>query len=519
MVIIFHSPGHTYLLLCVIVLLFFFGEFPFCHSFSLNSNKFPNSDEFYFKIRNERDILQQPKRSSKYFQNFFQIEKNAIPFKNLQKSYALPKGTIHPKKEDAFRLLTGKENTKKSSKKDKVFRTKDKDLHIEIETVKENRLNQGGKMLEIDCEEEIQEIDGEEISTLTDNLGKSAVILVRPYLDENIGSVARGMLNFGLTDLRLVNPFCNHTSVNARARSSGADAVLEEATVYDTIEDAVSDLTHVFATSARLRDRTIRIDTPDQAVEQALHLITQHNEKSQQTRNNNYNRINSSEVDNDRQNDLVQASDYEIMNVGFMFGSERNGLSNEELTYANSLVVIPAHPNFSSLNLAMAVNIIGYEFWSQLCKYLETQRQIAYLKLKESNNGKQSVAFGEGEKEEESIVTSRPSTIQKNIFKLPPSKSIVKSSRLAKKSEITTLMDRLVKLLDQIEYQTDPNRKKYIVERITSIFNRAEVDLKDVDTFHGIISSIYHGHHRLPVNQYYFQKDHERQIKYNAEEI
>ena len=450
-------------------------------------------------------------------------------------SYAIPKGAIHPKKGDAFELLQGGKISKGKSKTVKEELQGLIEEELELRKPEEEELDLKNSKLEQQQEQRQEQREGvkdKETLSFENEMGRAVVILVRPYLDQNVGAVARGMLNFGLTELRIVSPFCNHTSEAARARSSGADTVLEQAKVFTSIEEAIGDLTHIFATSARLRDRTIRIHTPDQAVEQALHFMTQSQATSTKLENGSdkkEERKESKQGNKGKQEgkqEIEKEEEKEKLNVGFMFGSERNGLSNDELTYANSLVCIPAHPNFSSLNLSMAVNIIGYEYWSQLCKYLESQREkahqllrkkksIAILKDEEANENIDKEKLNRELESSSSLLSSsasthrspRPSTIQSTIFKLPPSKSVVKTSRLAKKSEITTLINRLVELLDELEYQPDPNRKKYIIQRITSIFNRAEVDEKDVNTFHGIISSIYRGHHRLPINDYYYQKD------------
>jgi hypothetical protein len=108
-----------------------------------------------------------------------------------------------------------------------------------------------------------------------------SIILVRPFLDKNVGTVARAMLNFGITDLRLVDPQCDHLSSDARALASGATGlatpcthdsrvllthfstgVLELATVFPTVEAAVADLVAVFATTARIRDMTYLVCNP-----------------------------------------------------------------------------------------------------------------------------------------------------------------------------------------------------------------------------------------------------------------
>ena len=154
-----------------------------------------------------------------------------------------------------------------------------------------------------------------------------AIILVAPQLGENIGAVARAMLNCGLTDLRLVNPRDGWPNPVAEAMASGAVVVLEQARVFDSVEAAIADLQAVYATTARGRDMLKPVVTPRQAVTE----IHQHNQIGQR--------------------------------CGILFGPERAGLSNEDLVYADAALMVPLHPGFSSLNLAQAVLLVAYEWF------------------------------------------------------------------------------------------------------------------------------------------------------------
>eukprot|EP01041_Mallomonas_annulata_P010583 gene10583-22082_t len=154
------------------------------------------------------------------------------------------------------------------------------------------------------------------------------VILVNPFLDANVGSVARAMLNFGLSELRVVDPRCDILSEQAQALAAGSVEILKHAKIYPTLKECVSDLQRVIATTARTRDMTQAILTPQAAANISI------------TRNND-------------------------VKVGILFGRERNGLSNEELALADSYIAIPSFNYFSSLNLAQAVNIISYEIWKR----------------------------------------------------------------------------------------------------------------------------------------------------------
>jgi len=151
------------------------------------------------------------------------------------------------------------------------------------------------------------------------------IVLVRPQLGENIGKAARAMLNFGLTELRLVAPRDGWPNPSAGPAASGADIVLERATVFDTTAAAVADCAHVFATTVRKRGVTKPVRTPEQAAA-----------------------------------DMRAASGRSAI----LFGAERSGLDTEDVALARAIVTVPINPEFGSLNLAQAVILLAYE-WSK----------------------------------------------------------------------------------------------------------------------------------------------------------
>lgn len=156
--------------------------------------------------------------------------------------------------------------------------------------------------------------------------GGPAIILVEPQLGENIGMVARAMANFGLSDLRLVNPRDGWPSEKARAAASRADHVIDAAQLFETVEEAVADLTYLLATTARPRDSVKTVRGPDEAGQELRSRIS-----------------------------IGQAS-------GILFGRERFGLSNEEVDRADEIVTFPVNPAFASLNIAQAVLLMSYEW-------------------------------------------------------------------------------------------------------------------------------------------------------------
>ena len=151
------------------------------------------------------------------------------------------------------------------------------------------------------------------------------IVLVRPQLGENIGKAARAMLNFGLTELRLVAPRDGWPNPSAGPAAAGADLVLEQARIFDTLADAVADCAHVYATTVRKRGVTKPVLTPEEAA-QAVHRETGRS--------------------------------------AFVFGPERSGLETDDVALARAIVTVPINPEFGSLNLAQAVILCAYE-WSK----------------------------------------------------------------------------------------------------------------------------------------------------------
>lgn len=152
-----------------------------------------------------------------------------------------------------------------------------------------------------------------------------AIVLVRPQLGENIGKAARAMLNFGLTELRLVSPRDGWPNPSAGPAASGADIVLEQARVFDSVAEAVADCAQVYATTVRKRGVTKPVLTPDAAAAE----IRREPGKS-----------------------------------AILFGPERSGLETEDVALARTIVTVPINPEFGSLNLAQAVILVAYE-WSK----------------------------------------------------------------------------------------------------------------------------------------------------------
>jgi tRNA/rRNA methyltransferase len=154
---------------------------------------------------------------------------------------------------------------------------------------------------------------------------KPVIVLVRPQLGQNIGKSARAMLNFGLADLRLVDPRDGWPNPDAGPSASGADVVLEKAKVFATAPEAVADCSAVYAATVRRRDLVMPVIDPEE---------------------------------------MAAAINSSSSRSAILFGPERSGLETEEVALANAIVTVPINPEFASLNLAQAVILLAYE-WSK----------------------------------------------------------------------------------------------------------------------------------------------------------
>ena len=158
------------------------------------------------------------------------------------------------------------------------------------------------------------------------------IILVEPQMAENIGMCARAMANFGLSEMRLVAPRDGWPSrgglkKGATSAASGATYILENARLFESTADAIADLNHVLATTARERGQMKRVVTPAEAMPPLGDRIGQGER------------------------------------VGILFGRERIGLTNEEISFADAILTFPVNPAFASLNLAQAVLLASYEWF------------------------------------------------------------------------------------------------------------------------------------------------------------
>jgi len=235
--------------------------------------------------------------------------------------------------------------------------------------------------------------------------GGPTVVLVEPQLGENIGTAARAMLNCGLTGLRLVRPRDGWPSEKASSAASGADEVLDGAGLFESTEAAVADCHRVYATTARRRDMIKPILTPRAAAaEMRADLARDHR-------------------------------------VAILFGPERRGLRNDDVVLADAIVEVPLNPAFSSLNLAQAVLIVGYEWF-------------------------QSADAAPGQA-------------------LP-----LGATRPADKRELMGLFEHLERELDACGFLHVAEKRPTMVRNIRNLFQRAALTEQEVRTLRGVITGL-----------------------------
>ncbi|MEZ5876255.1 MAG: RNA methyltransferase [Tepidamorphaceae bacterium] len=235
--------------------------------------------------------------------------------------------------------------------------------------------------------------------------GGPVVILVRPQLGENIGTAARAMANFGLSELRLVAPRDGWPSESAQAAASGADWVIDGAKVFATTTEAIADLTYVYATTARQRGMKKEVFGPSEAA------------------------------------DSLAAREGHGGDCGILFGGERAGLHNEDISLADAILTYPVNPAFASLNLAQAVLIMAYEW----------QRAAGTAGTREVFNG------------------------------LP---------ELAPKEEVFGFFEHLETELDRGGFLKPPEKAPVMVRNLRNLFHRARLTPQDIRTLRGVIVAL-----------------------------
>ena len=225
-------------------------------------------------------------------------------------------------------------------------------------------------------------------------------ILNRPQLSENIGACARAMKNFDFKKLILINPKPIFPNDKILATSVGAKDIIIQSKNFNSLDKAISKIDIVIATSARFRNKNIK------------HINLEELKK-----------INFKKK------------------IGFLFGSEASGLSNNEISYANYTLQVPTNPNFKSLNLSHSLIIIA-------------QYVSSILKLK-------SVPFKKSNK--------------------------VKS---ASKKELQSMFNLCIKNLDEINFFRPKEKRPKMIENLRNIFYKMDLSDKETRILSGVFASL-----------------------------
>ena len=231
------------------------------------------------------------------------------------------------------------------------------------------------------------------------------VILVRPQLADNIGACARAMANGGLFHLRLVAPRDGWPQEKAWRTASGADRILDAATVHDTVADAVADLHHVFATCPRPRHIVKPVLTARGAATELREIC------------------------------------HRGLAAGLLFGPERAGLDNDDMAAADALVRYPLNPAFMSLNLAQAVMVMAYEWWT-------------------ADDG------------------------------TPLRTLMTNETQVATKGKLDNFLAHLVDQLDACGFLRNVPKRPGMVRNLRHLFQRGEVTEQELRTLHGVVTEL-----------------------------
>lgn len=248
------------------------------------------------------------------------------------------------------------------------------------------------------------------------------VVLVNPQLGENIGTAARAMANFGLHELRLVDPRDGWPNEKALTSSSGANWIIEGASVHAGLSGALADMNYVYATTARPRGMIKEVITPEQAG---------HDMRA---------RIGRGEK------------------IAILFGRERWGLNNDEVSLADVIVTAPVNPAFASINIAQAVLLVGYEWFKGQAGTLGQQ-------------------------------TPELPALEGPGLQTP-------DTRPATKAELYGFFDHLERELDAAGFFKTDDKKPGMLRNIRNLYSRAALTEQEVRSLRGMVASLTRAHER-----------------------
>ncbi len=260
-------------------------------------------------------------------------------------------------------------------------------------------------------------------TSTADDTGRPAVILVNPQLGENIGTAARAMANFALSELHIVDPRDGWPNERALSTSSGAVNIIERATLHETCMNAIEPFHRVYATTARPRGMTMQVMTPEEAAAD-MHVRVARGER-----------------------------------IAIMFGRERWGLDNEEVSLADVIITAPVDPEFASINIAQAVLLIGYEWYKPIAA---------------------SLGMGTGE-----LAAIKGSGLR-----------VRGDEGLANKKDLHGFFSHLETELEAAGFFKSSDMRPGMIRNLRNMFQRVELSLQEIRTLRGVIASLTRAHLR-----------------------
>ena len=231
------------------------------------------------------------------------------------------------------------------------------------------------------------------------------IILVNPQMCQNVGMTARAMLNCGLYNLRLVCPREDHLSQASLRASSGAEKILQNAQIYTSVKEAIADLTDIYATTARRRNQIKTVFTAEKV---AINI--------------------KEEISSGHR-------------CGILFGPERTGLENDDISLAKAIIEIPLNPEHTSLNLSQAVLLVGYEWY-------KTQINVA----------------------QEEFVTN--------------------ATKLATNKQLMNFFNFLENKLSDYKNLADVEKRPTLLRNLHNIFTRNNMTEQELNTLYGLITHL-----------------------------
>jgi len=270
-------------------------------------------------------------------------------------------------------------------------------------------------------------------------------------MGENIGSVARAMSNFGLAELRIVAPRDGWPNPKAVEMAAGGKEIIESAKIYENFEAAIADIHITYATTARPRDMIKRVVSPSEVVQEILSFSSK-NPMPLTPAILSCNLLGGLEQQAMSENlALDPRAGAGMTKTALVFGPERTGLENEDITLCNAIITIPTDEKNSSLNIAQSSVILGYE-------WMKGSLECRVWSVEE---------------------------------KQPHSKLQTQHSNPALKQDFTEMFKQLEKYLDEASYFRSPAKKKIMWQNIRNMLQRTMWCEQEIRTFRGMLRALW----------------------------